>query len=217
DANRTLLQAITSGSQDKNPAAWYYLARYYVAVSDPIGADSAFTKAEQLLPACKGDIAHWRRDIVWVPLYNAGVAALHGGKSDSAIYYFQRANAIYSAEPTGFKVLASLFFNSDQPDSAAKYFRLAATVAGTDPKWAQDRKESTFNLAASLQRGQHFDEAEAIYRDYLKTAPNDGLALVQLAQLYGSAGKADSAKAIFATIVQRADSLDANTTFAAGA
>ena len=29
DALRVLTQAITSGGQDKNPAAWYYLGRYY--------------------------------------------------------------------------------------------------------------------------------------------------------------------------------------------
>src|SRR6202008_3951943 len=29
DAQRTLVQAITQNGQDKNGAAWYYLARYY--------------------------------------------------------------------------------------------------------------------------------------------------------------------------------------------
>src|SRR2546427_5813158 len=45
DAYRTLNQALTGG-QDKNPAAWYYLGRYYVMQGDAGGADSAFRKAE---------------------------------------------------------------------------------------------------------------------------------------------------------------------------
>ncbi|HEX9282990.1 MAG TPA: hypothetical protein VF882_04315, partial [Gemmatimonadales bacterium] len=57
DANRVLMQALTSGGQEKNPAAWYYLGRYYLIADDLVGADSAFTKALALAPKCKDDIA----------------------------------------------------------------------------------------------------------------------------------------------------------------
>src|ERR1041384_8445922 len=31
DAEKVLTQAVTTGGQEKNPAAWYYLGRYYIA------------------------------------------------------------------------------------------------------------------------------------------------------------------------------------------
>src|SRR6059058_3446662 len=56
DAQRVLTQAVTTGNQDKNPAAWYYLARYYVMDDELGGADSAFAKAQALAATCKEDI-----------------------------------------------------------------------------------------------------------------------------------------------------------------
>jgi tetratricopeptide (TPR) repeat protein len=111
DASRSLVQAVTTAGQEKNPAAWYYLARYYVARKDLVGADSAFRRAEGLQPACKDDIQFWRRNILWVPELNAGVAALNAQDYDSAIAAFRRAAVIYDAEPHGFTTLATAFFN----------------------------------------------------------------------------------------------------------
>src|SRR5712691_7430597 len=128
DAQRTLLQALGSG-QDNNPAAWYYLARYFVVVRDFVGADSAFTKAETLLASCQQDVETWRR-FLWVPLFNAGIAAWQAGNADSAMASFRRANTIFRGEPLGPKYLATLLANADQADSAVKYFRLAIDVAG---------------------------------------------------------------------------------------
>src|SRR5437763_15412913 len=34
DAERVLTQAVTTGKQEKNPAAWYYLGRYYMMAED---------------------------------------------------------------------------------------------------------------------------------------------------------------------------------------
>ena len=66
DAYRVLTQAVTTGRQEKNPAAWYYLARYYAVQKDLEGADSAFAKAQELAPKCKDEIELWRRSL-WVP------------------------------------------------------------------------------------------------------------------------------------------------------
>ena len=49
DAQRVLTQAVTTGGQDKNPAAWYYLGRYYIMANDGLGIDSAFTRAQACL------------------------------------------------------------------------------------------------------------------------------------------------------------------------
>src|SRR5207244_4480704 len=55
EAERALTQAVTTGKQDKSPAAWYYLGRYYLMVQDGAGVDSAFAKALVLEPKFKED------------------------------------------------------------------------------------------------------------------------------------------------------------------
>src|SRR5258705_2364703 len=64
-----LSRTISGDGQDKNPAAWYYLGRYYVEMRDAGGADSAFPPAGALAPQCRQDIAGYR-----LSLWRDGVA-----------------------------------------------------------------------------------------------------------------------------------------------
>ena len=98
DAFRVLNQAINQAGQDKNPGAWYYLARYYIERKDLKGMDSSFAKADALEPKCHDDIYTWRRN-TWVPIYNNAVHALNAGKSDSAIAYLNQAAIADPVEP----------------------------------------------------------------------------------------------------------------------
>lgn len=216
DALRVLTQALTSGNQEKNPAAWYYLGRYYILTNDAEGADTAFTKAEALKPDCKDDIANWRR-VVWVPTFNAGVAAWQANNTDSAIKSFRRANSMLPGEPTGFKYIATLFFNAGQSDSAIIYFRKAADIAATNPKFAQDRKDVLFNLARIQQSLGKLPDALATYREYLGLYPGDAEVLAALGGLYMQSGNKDSAFAIYRQIVARGDSMGYYALYRAGA
>jgi len=236
DAERSLTQAVTSGKQEKNPAAWYYLGRYYLMVHDVAGADSALSKAVALAPACKEDIGLYRRN-EWVGVFNAGVQAWQGGQTDSAIASFRRANQIYQAEPMGFVYIANLFVSREEPDSAGKktdaakyhmdsvvyathmdsavkYFRLAVGAA-SDPKYARDRKDALFNVARVYHSAKRYDEAIAAYREYLAAYPGDVSGMASLAGLYGLTGKRDSAMALYGRVLEHADSASADDLFTA--
>ena len=215
DANRSLTQALTSGGQDKNPAAWYYLGRYYVTRNDAAGADSAFRKAETLMPACKEDILFYRRNALWVPVFNAGVAALTAQNHDSAIAAFRQANLIYDAEPQGFAMLATVFFNTSRPDSAAKYFRQAIQAA-SDPRFANERKDAMFNLGNSFFAAQQYDSAAAAFGEYLRVVPNDPQAMARLGDVLTAGGRTDSAMAVYRQIIAHADSAESQSLFNAG-
>jgi len=216
DAQRVLTQALTTGNQEKNPAAWYYLGRYYILTNNAEGADSAFTKAEALKPDCKDDIASWRR-VVWVPTFNAGVAAWQANNADSAIRSFRRANSMLPNEPTGFKYIATLFFNQGQSDSAVFYFRKAGDIAAANPKFAQDRKDVLFNLGRILQSLGRLPEAQATYREYLSAFPGDAEVLAALGGVYMQGGSKDSAFSIYRQIVARGDSMGYYALYRAGA
>src|SRR5438094_3092952 len=236
DAERVLTQAVTTGKQEKNPAAWYYLGRYYMMAEDLGAADSALSKALALAPACKDDIALYRRQ-AWVPVFNAGVQAWQAGQSDSAIASFRRANQIYQAEPMGFVYIANLFVSREEPDSAGKktdaakyhmdsvvyathmdsavkYFRLAVGAA-SDPKYARDRKDALFNVARVYHSAKRYDEAIAAYREYLAAYPGDVSGMASLAGLYGLTGKRDSAMALYGRVLEHADSASADDLFTA--
>jgi len=215
DANRSLTQAVTSGGQDKNPAAWYYLGRYYVTRNDAAGADSAFRKAEALMPACKEDILFYRRNALWVPVFNAGVAALTAQNHDSAIAAFRRANLIYDAEPQGFAMLATVFFNTSRPDSAAKYFRQAIQAA-SDPRFVNERDDAMFNLGNSFFAAQQYDSAAAAFGEYLRVVPNDPVAMARLGDVLTAGGHTDSAMAVYRQIIAHADSVESQSLFNAG-
>ncbi len=215
DANRVLTQAVTTGQQQQNPAAWYYLGRYYVMTNDPAGADTAFAKVEQLKPGCATDVAFWRR-AMWVPTFNAGVAAWQADNTDSAMASFRRANAIYRGEPHGFLYLGTMFANAAQLDSAASYFEQGIAIAARDPKYADEQRDATFNLARIYQGVGKSDQAAAAFRSYLQLVPNDAEALAGLAAIYSEAGNMDSAIALYTRVLDRADSLDAETLFRAG-
>jgi len=216
DAQRTLTQALTTGGQEKNPAAWYYLGRYYVLTADASGLDTAFGKAEQLKPACKDDISGWRR-IMWVPVFNAGVAAWQANNTDSAIASFKRASSMLSDEPTSTKYLATLYFNAGQADSAVAYFRRSADIAKKDPKYAQDYKDALFNLARIEQSQEHWAQAGATYQEYLAVYPNDPEVLASMGTIYMNTGKKDSAFAIYRQVVAKGDSMGYYTLYRVGA
>lgn len=215
DAQRVLNQALTTGGQEKNPAAWYYLGRYYFMLEDPVGADSAFARAQSLKAECKEDIDSWRR-IMWVPMVNAGVAAWQANNTDSAIAAFRRANAILQSDPASFKYLASLLYNTGQQDSAVVYFRKTADIAATDPKFAQDRKDALFNLGRIQHSMQRWEDAEKTYREYLGLYPNDAEVLASLGSVLLQRGQRDSAMAIYRRIVALGDSVGAIPLFRAG-
>jgi tetratricopeptide (TPR) repeat protein len=214
DARKVLFEAVTTGAQETNPAAWYYLARYYALENDLTGADTAFTKAVALAPACKEDVDRWRRTF-WVPVFNEGVKARQAGNTDSAIAIFRRANAIYAGEPMGFMFLGTLFWEAHEPDSSAKYFKLAVPAAGTDPKFAQDKRDALFNVARVYHAAQRWDAAAAGYHDYLAAYPSDVQAMAGLAAVYTQQGKRAEAEALYSKILDHADSADANDLFGA--
>jgi len=213
DADKVLHEALTTGGQEKNPAAWYYLARYYALQNDLVGADTAFARAQALAPACKEDISTWRR-VFWVPVFNDGVKAWQAGNTDSAIASFRRANAIYDGEPSGFIYLGTLFANANQPDSSAKYFKLAVPAA-SDPKFAKERRDALFNVARVYHAAQRWDDAVPGYKDYLTAYPSDVQAMAGLAAVYSQQGKRDEAGALYGQILEHADSAEANDLFGA--
>ncbi|MBI4420609.1 MAG: hypothetical protein HY560_07260 [Gemmatimonadetes bacterium] len=122
DAGRVLNEAVTTGGQADNPAAWYFFGRYYALVEDMPGADSTFRRAQEKAPDCADDIEQYRRQ-AWVPEIQAAAEALNKADFETAKVHFRKANAIYQGDPLGFYYLANVFTNESQIDSGIVYYR----------------------------------------------------------------------------------------------
>jgi tetratricopeptide (TPR) repeat protein len=191
------IEAMQQNGQEKNPAAWYYLGRIYLTQGNLYSADTALTKAEQLAPDCANDIAGYRRN-AWVALVKAGSKFEEDQNPDSALVLYRQAGAIYRGSPISFYQTAAIMNDKGQPDSAAYYFGQAAAVAAksTDTTDIKYRNRSAFNQGALLLNGKKYDQAVAVFEQYLKWAPTDNEAKRGLAAAYRGSGKIEQAQAL---------------------
>ena len=149
-----LTRTITGDGQDKNPAAWYYLGRYYVEMHDAGGADSAFDRAEALAPQCHQDIGGYRQTL-WRDVVAAGLRNWQENRPDSAKVLLRQATALMPDHPRPFFALGQLYTSEDRLDSAGLYYTKAAELAGSDTAWAESKKDALGSLARlSLRRVQ---------------------------------------------------------------
>src|SRR5690606_25431652 len=119
NAVRVITQAIRENNQGNNPAAWYYLGRAYLQMGDVVGADTAFTRAVSLAPACSEDVKSWRQRAV-LPLMAPAAEYADQGKIDSAIVLLKQASSMAPGMPQADYNIGVLYANADQPDSAIK-------------------------------------------------------------------------------------------------
>lgn len=194
DAERVLLEGIQKGQAGAS-GAWYYLGRAYLQTGDLTGADTALTRAQDLTPSCTKDIQLLRRN-TWIVLVNAGIVFMKDKNNDSAAVLFHQAGTIYRSEPNAYTNLGVLYNSTGQPDSAIVYFRKAVEVAGTDPKAAETRDQSQYNLAALLSNQARWPEAVAAWQQYLQWKPDDVDAKKGYARALRGAGQPDAAAVI---------------------
>jgi tetratricopeptide (TPR) repeat protein len=191
---KVILEAIQQNGQEKNPAAWYYLGRIYLQQGDLPAADSAFTKAEAMAPACKQEISKVRYT-GWVPLVNGGIEFAKAQNNDSAVALFRQANVIYRDKPAAYLNAGVIFANAGQTDSAIAYWQKASEIAERTNA-VEDRNVATRNLGAMYQKANRHKDAVPVLEKYLTWSPNDTEAKRALAVSYRATGQNDKASAI---------------------
>ena len=190
-----------------SPAAWYLLARNYLVRGDLAGADSAFTKVEQMQPDCDIDTRQYRQN-AWMQLANEGISKQQEGDNDSTLILLRAASQIFRGLPHVFENMGILFANNGMVDSAAYYFRQALDVSRGDSTLFTNRNSSALNLALMNQRLGRHDEAIATLREFLSWNVNDTDARRSLAYSFREAGMVDSADVIEQALVGEFASMD---------
>ena len=158
DARQNLVAAITTEGQGTNGASWYYLARTALMRGDPIEADTAFTKALELVPNCELDISTHRQNS-WAVLGKAGIEAQQAGQSDTALALFYDANYLFRGLPHVYSNIGVIYANTGKNDSAAAYFEKALAIAEADSGLVEERNGAAQNLALMQIRAEQFPAA----------------------------------------------------------
>ena len=220
DARRVLLEAITEKGQDENGSAWYFLARYYQAVRDLPGADTAFDRADRMLPACAEDIRENRRRL-WVPILNSAVDRIRTNDNEGALAQLREANMIFDTEPPAFYYMGQIFANTQVRDSAVAYFTKALEIARRPQnlekaQYADIRDNAEFNVARLYHLDEQYDSAAAWYARFRLHKPMDPQATTGQAAALESAGRADEALALYDSVLIMADSMATLDLFQAG-
>lgn len=213
-ARRNLGDAIKQG-QANNPAVWYLLGRTYVMLRDAAGADSAFTRAEELLPACAEDISE-HRQVMWAPLINGAVDAMRVGDFDSAKVMLRKANAIYRGDNLGFYYMARLYGSEGELDSATHYFKQVVELGAADETGKENYDEAITYLAQLYRSLQEWDSAAVWYGKYREMYPSDANALIGLATAHRESGDTTTALALYDTVLVLAAEMDPLDLFATG-
>ncbi len=215
DAHRNLVDAMQRGQQD-NPAAWYYLGRYYVMTSDAFGADSAFDKAEQMAPECADDIKSYRERL-WVPTINRAIEIMRQGAFDGAKDILLEAWAIYPEDNLTPYYLARIYGSNGVLDSAIHFFKATVALGDADSSRTQNYQDAVFNVGLVYSMQEEWDSAAVWYRRYrTEVNPDDSQALTGLARALERSGKGEEALQLYDSVLARAPIMDAMDLFRAG-
>lgn len=193
DADRLLREVIAA--EPNNGATWYYLGRYYLALGDMAGMDSAWVRAEPMLPDCDVDMTTYRQN-AWATLTNAGIEFQNAGQDDSAKVVYLGATRAYRGLPHAFMNLGVLYANAGNNDSAATYFASAVRATEGDSTMLEERSALLLNLGTIYQRMGDHRAAVNTLGEYARGNPDDDNVLRQISVSYRALDMVDSAEAV---------------------
>jgi tetratricopeptide (TPR) repeat protein len=215
DALRTLNDAITRGQQD-NPAVWYFFGRYYTMQNDLLGADSTFTRAEEMAPQCVEDIKFYRRSL-WVPAMNMAMDSMRTGALEGAKSLLRVAYAIWDQDNLTPYYLARIFGNEGELDSAIHYFREVVALGTEDTTRTDNYNTAVFNLGIVHGMAGQWDSSTVWYGRYrAEIDPADPQALMGFAEALDKSGDSDGAMVMYDSIMIRAPEMSAIDLFRVG-
>ncbi len=212
DALQASLEGITN--QPNNPQSYRQAGEAYVGLNDLAGADSMWTKAEDLYPLYSFDLDPLREQ-QWVNQYNLGVNQIQAGNMEGAIPLLEGAHTIYKGRPEAMLNLGSLHAQLGNDGDAVDWYRVAlAMLRGplfeqqtpeSQVTWAENEEIAAFNLAQILANAGRNEEAEAAYRTYLERNPDNVTALSNLAVVLMGMDRNDEAAEIYQGLLARTD------------
>ncbi len=220
------LQAALDGvtNDPGNPQSYRQAGEAYVGLNDLVGADSMWTRAEDLYPLYSFDLTPLREQ-QWVNQYNLAVNQIQAGNTEGAIPLLESAHTIYKGRPEAMLNLGSIHAQLANVDDAVRWYRAAldmlrgpefdAQPVDVQATWSENEEIAAFNLAQILANAGRNEEAEVAYRTYLERSPDNVTALSNLAVVLMSMDRNDEAAEIYQGLLARTD-LDSRDYYVTG-
>ncbi len=193
-----------------NPLAYLLAGRAHIGLGQYLAADSMLTRAEQLYPQyLEQTVVH--RENAWIDLFNA---SLEAADAAGTIQLLETAEKIFPGmRPEAQMNLGITYGNEERYDHAVEAYEAALQVirgprieevdSATAAGWRMRERSVALNQATILAIAERLDDAAGAYVRYLESAPDDVQALVGLAGVLARAERADSAQAIYESLLER--------------
>lgn len=190
--------------QDSSSAAAYYMAgRTSIGLGENVRADSMLDRFVELEPGC-ASIAEDIRFDGWASTFNEGIRAYQAEDDSTALDKFEQANALRE-DPRSLNNAALIHQQRGDMERAEELYRGSLEIAEGDEEYEEQFRAATINLAELLRARGDREEMLGIYRDYLDQRPDDVRAKVNFAVGLRETDRADSARAVLQTVVDRDD------------
>ncbi len=220
DAEQRFLEALEAAhagieADPQNPKSYFQAAQANVGLNDFAGADSMFTKAEELHPRYILETEAWREQ-GWVNAYNEAIEPLNAGDLETAVEFFELGNQLYSERPEGFLQMGSIYARLGEMSESVDAFRKAMEILEEtrlvqmeDPEmaevWKQHWEIATTGLGQALTLSGRYQEAAEFYGLMLEENPQDTQLLGALAVVLTELEQADSVRVLYDQLLSRPD------------
>ncbi len=201
----------------ENPQSYMQAGEAYMGLRDYAGADSMFTKAEELYPRYVVE-TDMHREEAWIDLYNTAIEHNEAGDLQSAIDYFEQAHQIYRLRPEAMINLGAAYTEVGREDDAVEMYTQAAELLdGGLPEyrmpedeelleaWAELEEVAVFNRAQLFLRLENFEEAIGAFEAILERDPDNLMARSNLAVSLVETGRDEEAAAIYEELLADPD------------
>jgi len=211
------LQSAMDGieADPENPKSYFQAGEAMVGLNDFVGADTMFTKAEDLHPPYILETEAWR-ERGWVNAYNEAIVPMNNGNLERAAELFQQAADIYDGRPEALLQLGSVYSQLDETDKAVVAFRDAMDIleqtkeeqladTANAPVWEQHWEIATTGLGQVLTYAERYQEAADLYGELLDEEPTNMNYLSSLANNLAQLGMADSVQVLYDKLLNDPD------------
>ena len=212
---RQALAAAREGiaADPENPKSYFQAAVASVNLREFLGADSLFTRAETLHPRYILETGPWR-ERGWVNAYNEAITPMNDGDLETAIGFFEAANALYSERPEALLRLGSLYSILGRMDESAGAFRsciamleetreVAMMDTASAAAWEENWGISRLGLGQALQFAEQYEEAATLFGEMVAEDPENASLIGSLASVLTEMGQADSVDVLYENLLNR--------------
>lgn len=207
-----------------NPLAHRLAGMAAMGLEDYEAAGEHFDEAIELRPIYEFDLVE-TRERKWIELYQEANPYIQSGEYESAVEYFEDADAIYQGRPEVMITLGQLYAQLRRHDEAIEAIDrslafedseyMAAVDSATAASWREQMEELPLLKGQVLADAGRFEEAVTVYEELVAENPEDVELKRGLAAILMELGRQDEAFAVYDELLTM-PGLDAPTLFSIG-